>query len=90
MVNTDGLNLKGRIDEFFRWFEENKFENNGVYCKETNLVLSFCDMVNGMDDYDLAECLHLTADIKDIEDAAKVADKARNMINDGTCEWMRG
>ena len=90
MVNTDGLNLNKRIDDLWEWFENNKFENKGNYPRNTNLAFEFYDWTEKMDNYELAECLKLTSDIEDIEEAALIANHARHLISTGIDKYLRG
>lgn len=88
MTNYDSINFKEKLDKFFFWFEENKFENKGNYPRRTNLVLEFSDYVEKMDNCNLADSLGLTSDFDDLEDAEKAAEKAREMIDTGIDTWL--
>lgn len=37
---------KENYNKLFSWFEENKFENEGDYPRDTNLVFSFMDYLD--------------------------------------------
>lgn len=88
MTNYDSINFKEKLDKFFFWFEENKFENKGNYPRRTNLVLEFYDYTETLSDDELAGVLGLDADFEDLDDAIKAASKAREMINNGIDKWL--
>lgn len=52
---------KEKCDNLFTWFEENKFENEGDYPRDTNLVFSFMDYLDNADnEEEIADKLGLT------------------------------
>lgn len=54
---------KEKCDNLFTWFEENKFENEGYYPRDTNLVFSFMDYLDNADnEEEIADKLGLTDD----------------------------
>ena len=86
MLHT--IDTKVRYDNLFWWFENNLFKNEGNYPRKTNLVFEFSDWIESMDDDELAERLGLFADFKDVDDACKAANQAREEMIRGIDNWL--
>lgn len=82
------IDTKVRYDNLFHWFENNKFTNEGNYPRATNLVFEFCDWLDTLDDFDLAELLKLTADFEDDDDIIKASRQAREELIRGVDNWL--
>ena len=48
-----------KFDKLFKWFEDNEFKNEGVYCRTTNLVFEFMEWLENAEDKFIAEELGL-------------------------------
>lgn len=72
--------LKNKAAELFTYFEFNHFNNEATHCRRMNLVLEFCDYVEQLSDWELADWLE-TDDITD-------ATRFRKMINQGADIWL--
>lgn len=68
--------LQSAATALFTWFKDNRFENDGVWDKETNLLFAFDEFVSSASDYDLSNMI-------DSEDCAD-AQKLRQIVENGT------
>ncbi len=72
--------LKDKASALFTYFEFNKFKNELEHCRRLNLVLEFCDYVNQLPDWELADWLQ-SPDVRDAVDF-------RKLINQGADYWL--
>lgn len=78
---------KEKCDNLFTWFEENKFENEGYYPRDTNLVFSFMDYLDNADnEEEIAEKLELTYD-EETESYVGL-DQAKEEMKKGCTAWI--
>lgn len=78
---------KEKCDNLFTWFEENKFENEGDYPRDTNLVFSFMDYLDKADnEEEIAEKL----DLEYNEETGTYIglDHAKSEMKKGCATWL--
>ena len=68
--------LKSAATSLFTWFADTRFENDGVWDRETNLLFAFDDFVSRQDDFQLMDLI----DSLDRTDAINL----RKLVEDGT------
>ena len=76
--NKDYLEKKANL--LFTYFETYKFQNELSYCRNTNLVLEFCDYVENMADWEILDWLQ--------SENASDAKNFRQIINNGVDRWL--
>lgn len=78
---------KEKCDNFFTWFEENKFENEGDYPRDTNLVFSFMDYLDKADnEEEIAEKLGL--EYNEETGTYIGLDHAKSEMKKGCATWL--
>lgn len=72
--------LKEKASALFTYFEFSQFNNELSYSRGLNLVLEFCDYVNQLADWELADWLQSS----EPQDAVDF----RQLINQGADYWL--
>lgn len=76
--------MNEKFNELLRWFEENRFENSGIWNRSANLVFEFEEWVEDKDPEELAEMIGL-----DYEDGALMtAEEVKNKLLEGCDKWI--
>jgi hypothetical protein len=70
-----------KANEMLVWFEINKFQDELSYSKGMNTVLEFCDYINALKDWELADELG-TDDLDEVE-------RFRRFTNQGIDHWLQ-
>ncbi len=76
----DNKQLKQKADEFWYFFENNIFINEGNFSYNTNLVFAFADYIEELTNNELLEFLQ--------SEAEKDAIQFRKMLKDGVNRWL--
>ena len=69
------------INWLFFYFEQNIFQNDGVWPRQVNLIFAFCDYIESMLDEEI--CVHLMSESK------KDVERFRFLVCDGTEKWLK-
>lgn len=70
-----------KANEMLVWFEINKFQDELSYSKGMNTILEFCDYINALKDWELADELG-TDDFDEVE-------RFRRFTNQGIDKWLQ-
>lgn len=72
--------LQTKASDLFTYFEFNKFRNELSYSKKTNLLLEFCDYIEHLSDWEIADILNSdnNSDVRNF----------RKIINNGADIWL--
>ena len=69
-----------KANEMLVWFEINKFQDELSYSRKVNLALEFCDYIDSLKDWELADELE-TDSFDDVE-------QFRRFINQDADKWL--
>ena len=70
-----------KANEMLVWFEISKFKDELSYSKGMNTILEFCDYINALKDWELADELG-TDDFDEVE-------QFRRFTNQGIDKWLQ-
>ena len=73
--------MNKKADELFWWFEQNRFENTGLYPRNTNLVFAFADYVDLLSDEEIGTFL--------AKNNKELATDFRKTIQTGIDKWIK-